>query len=130
MSSGGTITPIIRSIIYLLSAVNDLRLAYKEKAQIGTADGKIHNVDIVVKDENNRDIGFQKQKDGTFAVIADSTGLNSTQLKKQNDFINKIKRRYAYNVVIQELRKEGYQIAEEKQVEKDMVKLTARRWRA
>lgn len=128
MSSGGGIVVLIRSIQSLINSINDLRLAYQEKTQMETSDGKIFNVDVVVKDENNRSIGFQKQKNGTYKVIVDSAGLNLTQLKKQQEFINKIKRRYAYNMVIQELKRQGYQITEEKEIEKDTVKLTARRW--
>lgn len=133
MSSSGGIDLAIISIAGLIKTISELGLAYQmlrssEKAlKMTTADGKIHNVDVVVKDENNHSIGFQKQKDGSYKVIADSTGLSATQLKKQQEFINKIKRRYAYNMVIQELKKQGYQIADEKQ-EKDTIRLTARRW--
>lgn len=129
MSSGGHIAGLlIRSIGSLLEAIKDLNLACQEMQELKTADGKIYNVDVVVKDENNRAVGFQKQKDGTYKIIADSAGLNEQQLKKQQQFINKIKQRYAYKVVIQELKKQGYQITEEKKIEKDLIKLTARRW--
>ncbi|MCM8801182.1 MAG: DUF1257 domain-containing protein [Candidatus Omnitrophica bacterium] len=127
MSSTGGIELIIRSLASLLQAIGDLRLACEEKKEMQTTDGKIYNVDVVVKDENNRSIGFQKQKDGSYRIIADSYGLNSAQLKKQQEFINKIKRRYAYNMVIDQLKKQGYQISEEK-IEKDTIKLIGRRW--
>jgi hypothetical protein len=93
-----------------------------------TTDGKIYKVDVIVKDENNRSIGFQKQKDGTYQIIADSSGLNPAQLKKQKEFINKIKQRYAYDKIIRELKNKGYQIVEEKKLEKNTIRLLARRW--
>jgi hypothetical protein len=119
---------LIHNIGSLIQAISDLNAACREKAKMKATDGKIYDVDVVVKDENNREIGFQKQKDGSYAVIADCAGLNSAQLKKQNEFINKIKQRYAYNTILNELKKKGYQLAEEKKMEKNTIKLVARRW--
>jgi|WetSurMetagenome_2_1015567.scaffolds.fasta_scaffold325348_2 hypothetical protein len=128
MSHGGGIVVLIRSIEALMDAISDLKLAQEKMKQIETADGKIYKVDVAVKDENNKLVGFQKQKDGSYKIIADSRGLNTMQLKKQQQFVNSIKKRYAYNMIIKELNKQGYQIAEEKQVENDTVKIIARRW--
>jgi hypothetical protein len=128
MSSGGSVNLLIHNIGSLIQAISDLNAACREKAKMKATDGKIYDVDVVVKDENNREIGFQKQKDGSYAVIADCAGLNSAQLKKQNEFINKIKQRYAYNTILNELKKKGYQLAEEKKMEKNTIKLVARRW--
>lgn len=128
MSSGGYFNLAISSIAALIQAIGDLNAACQEKAQMKAVDGTIHNVDVMVKDTNGRDVGFEKQKDGTYVIIADSAGLNQSQLKKQTEFINKIKQRYAYNMVITELKKKGYQVAEEKKVEANTVKLVARRW--
>lgn len=128
MSSAGGIDLVILSVVALIQTIKHLNLVYREKSQLKTSDGKIHNVDVVVKDANNRDIGFKKQKDGSYIVIADSGGLTQEQLTRQNEFINKIKQRYAYNMILTELRKKGYQVAEEKKLEKNTIKLVARRW--
>lgn len=128
MSSGGYIGLVINNIAALIEAIGELNAACQQKAKMKTSDGIIHNVDVLVKDENNRNIGFEKQKDGSYVVIADSAGLTPVQLKKQKAFINNIKRKYAYNMILGELRKKGYQIAEEKKVEKNTIKLVARRW--
>ncbi len=128
MSSGGSVGLLIHNVGLLIQAIGELNAACREKAKMKATDGKIYDVDVVVKDENNREIGFQKQKDGSYAVIADCAGLNSAQLKKQNEFINKIKQRYAYNMILNELKKKGYQLAEEKKMEKNTIKLVARRW--
>ncbi|MEW6609787.1 MAG: DUF1257 domain-containing protein [bacterium] len=129
-SHGGIIVYFIRNVAQLIETIKDLQLTYQqmENLKMQTTDGKIHNVEVIVKDENNRQIGFQKQNDGTYKIIADSTGLTAEQLRKQQMYINKIKQHYAYNVVIQELKKQGYQLVEEKKVEKNTLKLIARRW--
>ena len=128
MSSGGSFGLCIRSIAELINAISDLNIAYKKIEEMRTTDGKIHKVDVVVKDENNRSIGFAKQKDGTYKIIADSAGLNAQQLAKQKKFVNKIRRRYAYNKILRELKDEGYEVVEEKEVKKDTISLVARRW--
>lgn len=128
MSSGGSIRFVIWSIELLCRTISELKLTYEEKKAMTTEDGKIHKVDVLVKDEFDKDIGFEKQKDGTYRIIADSRGLTFQQKQKQKKYINMIKRRYAYNMVTQELKKQGYQIVEEKKLEKDTVKVTARRW--
>lgn len=128
MSSGGSIGLTMNSLILLIEAIKELNAVSQEKARMKTSDGIMHNVDVMVKDENNRNIGFEKQKDGSYAVVADSAGLTDQQLKKQNEFINKIRQRYAYNAVLNELKKKGYQLAEEKKEGKNTIKLVARRW--
>lgn len=128
MSSGGGVELVIYSIAALISAIGDLRIACQKKTRLETSNGEIHNVDVLVTDDNGRSVGFQKQDDGTVKVIADSAGLDAVQLKKQQMFINRIKHRYAYNTVIDELKKQGYNIIEEKKLEKDTVKVVARRW--
>ena len=136
MSSGGGVVLIINSVILLVRAIQELNLAHEtvrdlkqqDQIKMQTSTGETYKVDVVVKDTNNRPIGFQKQENGTYKVIADSAGLTPEQLKKQKDTINSIRRRYAYNTVIQELNKQGYQVVEEKKLEKDTVKLVARRW--
>ncbi len=135
MSSGGGINLIIVSTIMLFRAIEELKLAHHkvdtvqhEKLKMQMSTGESVEVDIAVKDPNNRQIGFQKQQDGTYKVIADSAGLNPEQLRKQKETINGIKRKYAYNMVVQELKKQGYQVVEEKKMEKDTIKLVARKW--
>ncbi len=128
MSSLGGIDLVIWSIGTLCSALKELRLNYERRKSIASTNGKICNVDIVVKDRFNRDIGFQKQEDGTYKIIADSSGLTSKQVKEQKKFINNIRRNYSYIMIKEELKKQGYQVVEEKEVRKDTIKLVARRW--
>jgi hypothetical protein len=135
MSSGGGIDLVIISAVMLFRAIEELKLAHQrvntmqtEKLKIQMSTGEKVDVDVVVKDSNNRQVGFQKQENGTYKVIADSAGLNPEQLRKQKETINSIKRKYAYNMVVQELNKQGYRVVEEKKLEKDIVKLVARKW--
>jgi len=129
MSSGGSIIGLeIRALTTLITSIVELGHEYRELSTMRTADGKIHQVDLVLKDENGKDIGFEKTKKGDYQIIADSSGLNNYQFKKQQDFIKQIRQRYAYNKVLEELKKQGYVIAEEEKVQNNTIRLVARKW--
>lgn len=128
MSAHGTVGVEIRAIAILIKSIIDLGVEYKKLSQMRTEDGKIHDVELLVKDENGKDIGFEKTESGDYRIIADSSGLNKTQFKKQENFIKQIKQRYSYNTVIDKLRKDGYIIAEEEKVKNNTIRLVARKW--
>jgi len=127
MSSGvNVIGLLISSIGELVKAIDELKLA-KMKRDSLMIDGKIQKVDIAVEGVNGRGIGFQKQKDGTYKVLAETGGLTTEEAKKQLKLVNEIRKKYAYNTVINELRRQGYQVAEEK-AEGKQVRILARKW--
>lgn len=127
MSSECGIELVFRSLAEIIQAMQDLNLEYKKLDQM-KANGKLEKVEVVVKDSNGRDIGFAKDKNGNYQVLADSKGLNTAQLKNQNDLVNKIRQKYAYNNVVNELKKQGYVIAEEEKCTNNTVRLVARKW--
>jgi len=128
MSTGGLIEIPIVFIALLIRSIIELSLEYKEMKQMRTADGKVHNVDVLVKDEFGKDVGFIKNKKGSYEIITDTSGLSGEQINKQKDFVKKIRQRYSYNSVIAELKKKGYIIAEEEKVQNNTIRLVARKW--
>jgi hypothetical protein len=128
MSSHGIVVAELRCLATLINSIMELGVAYKEASSMRTADGVIHKVDVILKDTNGKDIGFEKTKKGDYRVIADCSGLNKAQLKKQQDLVNKIRQKYAYNTVVNELKKQGYIISEEEKVQNNTIRLTARKW--
>ena len=128
MSSHAGIGVEIRLLGALISSIIDLGQQYHEVSSMRTTDGKVHKVELVTKDELGRQIGFQKTAKGDYRIIADCAGLNNEQLKKQQNFIKQIRQRYSYNTVIQELKKQGYIIAEEEKVQTNTIRLVARKW--
>jgi len=128
MSSGGIVGLEIRALAILIKSIVDLGLEYKELKKMHIADGGVHNVDLIVKDSFGKDVGFEKTQRGNYRIIADSSGLNKEQLNRQQEFIKKIRQRYAYNKVTDELKKQGYIIAEEEKVQNNTIRLVARKW--
>lgn len=128
MSSGGAVGVELRCLVSLIKSIMDLGIEYRDLKSMRTADGKMHKVDLVVKDGNGKEIGFEKAETGEYKIISDCADLTKAQLKKQSDFIKKIKQRYAYNTVVDKLKKEGYVIAEEEKVQNNSIRIVARKW--
>lgn len=128
MSSHSTVGIEIRVLASLIQSIMDLNAQYKELKQMNTRDGKIEKVDVVVTDPNGRDIGFQKTDKGDYRVICDSQGLTPEQAKTQQNFVKQIRQRYSYNKVLEELKKQGYIIAEEEKVRDNTIRILARKW--
>lgn len=128
MSSAASIITDICDLIALKRTLADLQAQYEEEKTMTTSSGVTHQVDVVIKDPQGRDIGLTKTKKGDYQFVADTKGLTKEQLKRQQVFINKIKQKYAYNQVVNELKKQGYVIAEEQKVQNNTIKLVARKW--
>ncbi|HAH19286.1 MAG: hypothetical protein A2Y00_06960 [Omnitrophica WOR_2 bacterium GWF2_43_52] len=128
MSSEACLITMIGDLIALKRTLSDLQVEYEETKTLTTADGSSHKVEVVIKDPNGRLIGLEKTKKGEYQFVADTKGLTKEQLKKQQVFINKIKQKYAYSKVIAELKKQGYMISEEERVQKNTIRLVARKW--
>jgi hypothetical protein len=139
MSAGGGIILIIWSLELLLKTVEELNFLItfkrelegdrklKDALKIETKDGNFEKVDVLVENDEGIKIGFQKQKNGQYRIIS---GKVSDELKeKQKKLIGQIKQRYAYNLVKEELAKKGYTVVEEKNLDKNAIKIVARRWR-
>lgn len=123
--------PIISQIFDLVKlklTLTELELKLKNSSEIRTADGKIHMVDVVVLDPNGKQIGFEKTSRGNYEIIRDTVGLTKAQIKKQDDFLKKVKQKYSYNMVIDRLKKDGYCIAEEEKIQNNTIRLVARKW--
>ncbi len=123
--------PIISQIFDLVKlklTLVELELKLQKSSEIRTADGKIHMVEVVVLDPNGKQIGFEKTSRGNYEIIRDTGGLTKAQIKKQDDFLKKVKQKYSYNMVIDRLKKDGYVIAEEEKVQNNTIRLVARKW--
>ncbi|HDD64572.1 MAG TPA: DUF1257 domain-containing protein [Firmicutes bacterium] len=96
--------------------------------KLETCDGKIEKVDILVKDNEGTEIGFKKREDGNYYVVIPRAESEEMR-KKQEELVNRIRRKYAYNLVKEDLKRKGFTIVEEKEVGKNTIKIVARRWR-
>jgi hypothetical protein len=81
-------------------------------------------------DMGKYDIGVVKNEDGTYGLVADWWGVETTVGKKEQEVVDEINREYAYARVVQACEEQGYQIAAEdiEQAEDGTVRLVATKW--
>lgn len=126
MSQEASIVPLILDIITLLSTSQELGHAQRKVDSWKTHDGQTHKVEHVVSDGTGREFGLQKTEKG-FKLLTDCHGLTPEQQKKQTASINQIVQKYAYKKVVEQLKRDGYTIAEEGKKGED-IRLVARKW--
>ena len=128
MSSGASIITEICDLIALKQTLSELQAEYEEAKTVTTSDGVSRKVEVAIRDPHGRLIGLEKTRKGEYRFVADTKGLSNEQLKKQQVFINRIRQKYAYNKVINELKKQGYIISQEEKVQNNTIRLVARKW--
>lgn len=125
----------IESLMLLKKTLDELRIQYSILEELGKEErklfemedenGNIEQVDIVITGPYGSKMGFQKQKGKGYRIISSASG---GQIQMQKDIADRIKSRYAYNRVKEELAQQGYSIVEEKNIGNKTVKILARRW--
>ena len=108
----------------LLEEIDDRE---KQLFAMETPEGTIEKVNIIITDSAGTRIGLQKQHDGQYRVITSAS--SAPQMQKQEAIANRIKQRYAYNRIKEELQSKGYSLVEEQKSDDNTIKLVARRWR-
>ena len=94
-----------------------------------TSDGRTEEVEAVFDDGVGRKAAFKKTADGKGSrIIVDSKGLSASQVKKQHENVNKIVQRYARRNAVEQLKSQGYQVAEEENQADGSIRLLVRKW--
>jgi len=114
----GVLEQALKDLNYQISPVNVVH---------GFGDAKSADFVINLNKSSKSEIGFTKNKDGSYDMIADWWGVNLTTGKHQDD-VNQITQRYAYQKVLVEVKKRGFVIAEEKVQGDNSIKLIVRKW--
>ncbi|TAL15746.1 DUF1257 domain-containing protein [bacterium] len=100
----------IVDMLYLKRALGELNLQHKEgKVKIRGYMGKKMEVELRISTPDGYDIGFRKAGD-TYEVVADWDMIKSIS---QESFIAEVTRRYATEVVKEQLKIDNYTLVEE-----------------
>ena len=90
---GGVVGLELRCLATLIKSIIDLGVEYKKLSSMRTADGKVHKVDLVIKDELDKDIGFEKivlkqcRMTGYFLTNQDSSYFQSAKFTAVLEFV-------------------------------------------
>ena len=108
MSHFSRIKTSIREIDFLKKSLSNLNLVWEEKEQlIEGYQGETHKVNLVIRQENNIDIGFEKTKDNSYQLVADLAFWD--QPTSVDAFLDSLHKEYALTTVLEETKKQGFE---------------------
>jgi hypothetical protein len=91
-----------------------------------------HIVDIAAKQSGGYGVGFVKNSDGTYDMIADWWGVSGTGQKKIADDLKRqaetIQKEYARKMVLEQTAKDGFEIVSQTDEADGTVRIVVRRW--
>lgn len=108
---------------FLLLALKDLGMEYQEGDLSIQGFAGVKKVDIRIPLKFSYDIGFRQSKNG-YELIADWFGVRGLN---REQFLQKLKQRYAYHVARAKLEKQGFTLIEEEVKETGQIRLLLRR---
>ena len=109
MSHFSTLRTKITDAEVLKSSLADLGITVKTEANIRGYNGQNVRADIVAVLEGDYDIGWSRNTDGSFDLIADLWGV--AKKHNQTELINSINQKYAVNKTLAEVKRPGLQNA-------------------
>lgn len=113
----------------LKSALEDLHYSYAEgDVKVSAWRGRAEKVDLVVDTGAPYGIGFKKNEDGLYEVVADWWGVQTRTGISQQRFLARLNQRYAYHKVLTEVRNRGFTVAEDETMADNTIKLVVRKW--
>jgi hypothetical protein len=110
---------------YLKKALTDLKYDWEEgNMTVRGYQGNQTKAEIKVQSGNpGYDIGFRKQGEN-YEIVADWWGIKNI---KQDEFVNRVNQRYAYQAVKDQLEQEDFSFVEEKVGQDQTIHISVRR---
>ncbi len=105
MSHFSTLRTKITDADILKTSLKDLGIAVKTQADIRGYNGQRVKADIVATLEGEYDLGWSRNPDGSFDLIADLWGV--AKKHNQTELINSINQKYAVTKTLSEVRRTG-----------------------
>ncbi|EAW37439.1 MULTISPECIES: DUF1257 domain-containing protein [Lyngbya] len=128
MSHFSQIKTQIRNLTSLKAALSDLEIDWKSGSkEVRGYQGQTRPAEITIEQDNGYDIGFC-WNGSEYELVADLQFWQQpipVQL-----FVNKVTQRYAYQTVVSQSNKQGFQIAEQQQNQDGSIRLVVQRWSA
>jgi hypothetical protein len=116
---------VIEGLAALAQAIAEAGLACTQEKAFRSEDGRVHAVDMVVKDEQGTQVGVTVDKATGKAHFV----TREKDPRRGTALANRVAQRYAYSKVMEDLRRKGYQVAKEEKQADGSIKVVAQRWR-
>jgi hypothetical protein len=114
MSHFSTLRTKITNAEILTNSLSDLGIEVKTDADVRGYNGQRLRADIVAVLEGEYDLGWSRNADGSFDLIADLWGV--AKKHNQTELINSINQKYAVNQTLSDVKQRGLQNANVKLV--------------
>lgn len=109
----------------LLACLKELGYEVEEKTFIKGYRGQETAADIAVRMKQGYDIGFVLGADGTYSFVTDWFGVQGTS---EQEFTTKVQRQYALTTVMEQVRRQGFNVVGQERDASGQIRLTVRRW--
>lgn len=128
MSHFSQIKTQIRNIDSLKDALTELGIDWKQgPREVRGYRGQTHNAEVTIEQENGYDIGF-RWTGKEYELVADLQYWQ--QDVSVEGFLRRVTQRYAYQTVVKESARAGFQVAEQQKNEDGSIRLVVQRWSA
>jgi hypothetical protein len=122
----------ITNLVALKRALADLGHTFTEATEeqqvvVRGYKGAKLNAEVSV-DMGKYDVGVVKQADGTYELVADWWGVETTRGTTEKEFVEELNQRYAYQRVLIACEEQGYSLEETKNEENGAIALTMKKW--
>lgn len=114
--------------VALEQALRDLNFRISPMQVVNGWQGATRRADLVAKTTGPYDIGFVKNAEGSYDIIADWWGVRTTTGIEQERFVNQLNQRYAYNKVVGSVASQGFQVTEEENLADSAIRVVVRRY--
>jgi len=126
MSHFSRLKTIVYDLNILKKALTDLNINWiDETKKIKGYKGEIHEVNLIIPQKNNFDIGFNWNGQ-EYELIADLSFWE--QSWSIETFLNKVNQRYAVNKILTETEDQGFKLVNQKNENNGALTLTVERW--
>lgn len=132
MSHFTTVATKINDLTCLIRALNKLGYKYQQAEQGQTVQvrgwrGQMEQAELCIN-TGRYDIGVVKHEDGTYGLVADWWGIETTVGKTEQEVVEELNREYAYQKVVVACEEQGYTIDEQTVAEDGTIKISVSKW--
>ena len=124
MSHFTTIKVQIKNAEVLTNVLAELGHQVEVNTQVRGYQGDRTNAEYVIRRSNGYDIGFRKDGDDNYELIADFWGVGINQAQ----FANQIQQKYAHKMLLNTAESQGYTIEAEEVMQDGTVRVVVGRW--
>jgi Protein of unknown function (DUF1257) len=120
----------INDLVSLKRALDELGWKYTHNEQGVTVRGyrgQTTKAELVI-DMGKYDIGVVKTEDGTYEMVADWWGVETTKGIKEEEIVKEVNAKYAYARVVAAVEEQGYTIDTNKVSSDGTIKLSVSKW--